>query len=391
MREIIANLLPYEWYVWLLTGFWSLIWIIIVVYKKTDTLLTNKQKEILGTHEEEENAEEADLEQWEEGILNPEADSLVQKLLQQTEIENEEEARFTDRIEELEREIENEEETQETQSNEKIERGTEEEIDPLIEEFRLAEEAKINEEEETQETQNNEITIEVDLLSIIDIEKSENEAATTSNETLMITPEIYNTNTNIETINKQKTQFETLKWEIEHLGKRGMSVEYEKKLIEATIDFPEDIYFNTLLGDYYIDTKDFKKAQTIYKKLHLQDALNDWALFKLWIINLELGDIQIAEFLLGKAKDLKPENPKYYQILAEVKYNLEKIDESIELMEKAVDLRPNKFEYMEILGKLYKETDNIKLYYKTLLKMNVIEPMNLKVKAELNKFQEWNY
>jgi len=34
-----------------------------VVYKKTDTLLTNKQKEILGTHEEEENAEEADLEQ----------------------------------------------------------------------------------------------------------------------------------------------------------------------------------------------------------------------------------------------------------------------------------------------------------------------------------------
>jgi len=54
-----------------------------------------------------------------------------------------------------------------------------------------------------------------------------------------------------------------------------MSMEYEKKLIEATIDFPEDIYFNTLLGDYYIDTKDFKKAQTIYKKLHLQDALND--------------------------------------------------------------------------------------------------------------------
>lgn len=389
MREIIANLLPYEWYVWLLTGFWSLIWIIIVVYKKTDTLLTNKQKEILGTHEEEENAEEADLEQWEEGILNPEADSLVQKLLQQTEIENEEEARFTDRIEELEREIENEEETQETQSNEKIERGTEEEIDPLIEEFRLVGETQINEDEEVQEIENNKFPTEIDLLSILDIEKSETGAA--SNETLLITPEIYNTNTNIETINKQKTQFETLKWEIEHLGKRGMSVEYEKKLIEATIDFPEDIYFNTLLGDYYIDTKDFKKAQTIYKKLHLQDALNDWALFKLGIINLELGDIQIAEFLLGKAKDLKPENPKYYQVLAEVKYNLEKIDESIELMEKAVDLRPNKFEYMEILGKLYKETDNIKLYYKTLLKMNVIEPMNLKVKAELNKFQEWNY
>jgi hypothetical protein len=120
MREIIANLLPYEWYVWLLTGFWSLIWIIIVVYKKTDTLLTNKQKEILGTStKKKKTLKKLTLNQWEEGILNPEADSLVQKLLQQTEIENEEEARFTDRIEELEREIENEEETQETQSKKK--------------------------------------------------------------------------------------------------------------------------------------------------------------------------------------------------------------------------------------------------------------------------------
>lgn len=57
-------------------------------------------------------------------------------------------------------------------------------------------------------------------------------------------------------------------------------------------------------------------------------------------------------------------------------------------MEKAVDLRPTKFEYMEILGKLYKETNNIKLYYKTLLKMNVIEPLNQKIKLELIKFQE---
>jgi hypothetical protein len=32
-----------------------------------------------------------------------------------------------------------------------------------------------------------------------------------------------------------------------------------------------------------------------------------------------------------------------------VKYNLEKIDESIELMEKVVDLRPTKFDYIEIL------------------------------------------
>jgi hypothetical protein len=57
-------------------------------------------------------------------------------------------------------------------------------------------------------------------------------------------------------------------------------------------------------------------------------------------------------------------------------------------MEKAVDLRPTKFEYIEILWKLYKETDNIQLYYKTLLKMNALEPLNQRVRWELSKFQD---
>jgi predicted Zn-dependent protease len=200
------------------------------------------------------------------------------------------------------------------------------------------------------------------------------------NKTPYITPEIYNVNTNIEVINKQKSQFELLKHEVDNLKTRSLRVEYEKKLIEATIDFPDNVYFNTLLGDHYIENNDFKKAQTIYKKLHLQDEFDDKALYKLGVINLELGDVQAAEYLLNKAKELKPENPKYYQVLAEIKYNLEKIDECIELMEKAVDLRPTKFDYIEILGKLYKETDNIQLYYKTLLKMNALEPLNQRVR-----------
>lgn len=132
---------------------------------------------------------------------------------------------------------------------------------------------------------------------------------------------------------------------------------------------------------------DIKKAQTIYKKLHFANEADDKALYKLWTINLELGDIQAAEYLIGKAKDIEPEDPRYYR-LAEVKYNLEKVDECIELMEKAVDLRPTKFEYIEILWKLYKETNNIQLYYKTLLKMNALEPLNQKVRSELGKLQD---
>lgn len=204
----------------------------------------------------------------------------------------------------------------------------------------------------------------------------------------IVSPEIYNTNTNLEQINKQKTQFEFLRNEIELYKAKWNDVEYEKKLIQATIDFPDDYYFNGALWDRYMEREDYKKAQTLFKKLHLQNENDDKILYKLGIINLELNDLNAAEFLLTKAKDLKPENPKYYQSLAEVKYSVEKIDESIELMEKAVDLRPTKFEYIEILWKLYKETDNIQLYYKTLLKMNALEPLNQRVRWELSKFQD---
>lgn len=228
-------------------------------------------------------------------------------------------------------------------------------------------------------------TSEVNLESIEETQKNTTQESI-KNE--INSPEIYNTNTNLEQINKQKTQFEFLRNEIELYKTKGNDVEYEKKLIQATIDFPDDYYFNGALWDRYMEREDYKKAQTLFKKLHLQNENDDKILYKLGIINLELNDLNTAEFLLTKAKDLKPENPKYYQSLAEVKYSIEKIDESIELMEKAVDLRPTKFEYIEILWKLYKETDNIQLYYKTLLKMNALEPLNQRVRWELSKFQD---
>ena len=376
-----------------------------MIYKKADTLLTNKHQETLVASSPQEDISEEII--TNEVTQNPEEDSLVQKLLQQTETENEEEIEFVNRVEELERDLNLEEDSEIIIEEIEIIIEKKEEKDPLIEEFRLIQESWIEISEHDNEKLNtksqdiefNEIEEDVFIWDnetdiIVEENNKQDEIIISEaiiSEAIMITPEIYNSNSNIETINKQKLQFESLISEIEHLGKRGMSIEYEKKLIEATIDFSDDVYFNTLLWDYYMENNDFKKAQTIYKKLYLQDALNDNALYKLWIINLELWDIPVAEYLLTKAKDLKPENPKYYQILAEVKYNLEKIDESVELMEKAVDLRPTKFEYMEILGKLYKETNNIKLYYKTLLKMNVIEPLNQKIKLELIKFQEWNY
>lgn len=350
MKEFIMQILSYDIYIWLISGIIialgigvSVIWYlkkIILSYlasrkqaeadsKSENIVIDIEQDHVLTTDES--------LDVW----------NIAQKLLQQIEAEVVIEDVVTNKLEEQERERYSEIEHKEVS------------VEQTAHDHSNKEEINVNESSSKPAIQQAQTSVEV-----------------------------YNTKTNLEVVNKQKTRFEVLKNEVENLKTRSQRIEYEKKLVEATIDFPDDEYFNTLLWDWYIESGDFKKAQTIYKKLHFLNEFDDKALFKLGIINLELGDVQAAEYLLNRAKDLKPENPKYYQALAEVKYNLEKIDECISLMEKAVDLRPTKFEYIEILGKLYKETNNIQLYYKTLLKMNALEPLNQKVRSELGKLQE---
>ncbi|MFA7284254.1 MAG: hypothetical protein WC004_00330 [Candidatus Absconditabacterales bacterium] len=355
MREIIAQLVPYEIYIWIVSlcliigGFaYNVLLRIIQAIKdkqksiaearaaaaiqstKKEQLITQVLEEEIVVYEEIETASDTQTD-------------IAHKMLQQIEIELSPEIQITNNLEERER-------------NEQTEN--------IINEQQVEEGSKVD-------------TIKEETKNIVEQPKKTNTT----------TVEIYNTQTNLEAVNKQKSHFEVLKHEIENLKTRGLRVDYEKKLVEATIDFPDEEYFNTLLGDWYMENRDFKKAQTIYKKIHFTNPLDDKSLYKLGVINLELGDIQAAEYLVTKAKDIKPENPKYYQTLAEIKYNLEKIDECIESMEKAVDLRPTKFEYIEILGKLYKETNNVQLYYKTLLKMNALEPLNQRVKSELQKIQ----
>ena len=72
-----------------------------MIYKKADTLLTNKHQETLVASSPQEDISEEII--TNEVTQNPEEDSLVQKLLQQTETENEEEIEFVNRVEELER------------------------------------------------------------------------------------------------------------------------------------------------------------------------------------------------------------------------------------------------------------------------------------------------
>lgn len=266
-----------------------------------------------------------------------------------------------------------------------------------IDAWTLHTETQHNEEWDTDKSSLHAVDVTEKLLQHIDIETQDQDKQTW-NDTLtqsMIEvnkddnaydPGIYKIKTNIEQVNKQSAHYEHLTSQIDNLKAKNLLIEYEKKLIEATMDFPDDILLNSMLWDRYIEQGDFKKAQTLYKKLHIKNEHDDKLLYKLSIINMELGDLQSAEFLLIKARDLKPENPKYYELLAEIYYNLERLDDSIEAMSKAVDLRPNKFEYIEILWKLYKETDNIQWYYKALLKMNALEPLNQKIKAELAHF-----
>lgn len=330
MKEFILSIMRYEIYVWIIS--WVVVFgRLLITLRNSIGSVLNRKKNNHQIETNQNHLEQRSDEPLEENSM--ESLSITEKLLQHIDAEQTEQKEIPNKIELMEKEWY----TAET----------------------------IHEDDNTNEA------------DIMEIKETKSNAT-----------DIYNIKTNHETINKQRSQFEFLKNEIELLKSRQQRVEYEKKLIQATIDFPDDYYFNSSLWDWYIESEDFRKAQTIFKKLHLQNESDDKVLYKLWTIHLELWDAQSAEYILEKAKDLKPENPKYYQALAEIKYNLEKIEESIELMEKAVDLRPTKFEYIEILWKLYKETDNIQLYYKTLLKMNALEPLNQRVRWELSKFQD---
>ena len=132
-----------------------------------------------------------------------------------------------------------------------------------------------------------------------------------------LSPEIYNINTNHESINKQKIAYEIVKHEIDTLKTRNLRVEYEKKLIEATMNFPEENEFHISLGDRYIERWEFKKAQSLFKKLHLLDENDhrntvtfqypEYRWRKLVVNIMEVDDIglkfpkQWFEFLIGLA------------------------------------------------------------------------------------------
>lgn len=189
----------------------------------------------------------------------------------------------------------------------------------------------------------------------------------------------------MEHINKKQSLYQHLLSQIENFKARWLIDEYEKKLVQAVMEFEDDVKLNYMLADYYLDNNDLKKSMSIYKKLHEINPDDDRSLYHLWLINLELGDIKSAEYLVGKAIVLKSENPRYLMSMAEIAYNLDDIMKSIDLVERAISLRPNKFDYLEIVAKLYKEAKDEWNYHKVLLKMFELDPLNIKVKNELAK------
>lgn len=239
-----------------------------------------------------------------------------------------------------------------------------------------------------QETTSDEIIIEeVEVKTIIEDWNNTTDDITseTADKEIDTTSTISNPSAQIESINKKQSLYQHLLSQIENLKARGILDEFEKKLVQATMEFPEDERMNSMLADFYFDNWDLKKSMSIYKKLYKLNDKDDRSLYHLWLINLELGDVKSAEYLLTKALELKPENPKYLMSMAEVKYNLDDFISSIDAVERAIALRPSKFDYLEILAKLYKESKDESNYHKVLLKMIELDPLNIKVKNELSK------
>lgn len=158
---------------------------------------------------------------------------------------------------------------------------------------------------------------------------------------------------------------------------------YEKKLIEWLAEFPQSIELMSLLADYYIEWKNYKKASTILKTIINQDPENHRALRQLAEIYMEEGERQNAQIMLEKAIRLQKDNPKYLYSMVDIQYNSGNIDDALFLMEKILKLRPINSEYLIATAMLYEEKWEIQIAKKYYFEVLEHEPDNRTAKIKL--------
>lgn len=186
---------------------------------------------------------------------------------------------------------------------------------------------------------------------------------------------------------KFEKHIKKIRYDADILKKRNDILWYEKKLVEGLTMLPSDTDFQRKLADLYFHQGKFKKAQSLLKKIIIENPEDHNALWQLGEITSEDASGEEAFAYLQKAYTLCSDNPKYSYTLAQWYYDHDDLESAIPLMEKITKLRPNNIDYLVSLSHMQLKTGDRDGARHSILRALEIEPLNNTLKNYLKALQ----
>jgi tetratricopeptide (TPR) repeat protein len=182
---------------------------------------------------------------------------------------------------------------------------------------------------------------------------------------------------------KFEKHIQKIRYEVGILKQRNDILWYEKKLVEWITLLPNDIDFQKQLADLYFQQWKYKKAQSLLKKILVDNSDDHYALWQVGEIATVEGNNEDAYLYLQQAYATCEDNPKYCFSLAQWYYDHDALDQALPLMEKMVKLRPKNIDYLVSLSHVQHKMGMLDQAKQSLLRALELDPMNVTLKNYL--------
>lgn len=164
--------------------------------------------------------------------------------------------------------------------------------------------------------------------------------------------------------------------EAEDLKNSGDLKSAEEKCIEVIGLDQKNIEAYHLLGDLYLEMKDYEHAKEIFSFLIKFNAQDDKAYEGLGRIASSLGDLDEAKSELLKSININSKIATYHSSLAKIYEAMDKTQEAIKAYQDALMLEPNNPKHLSGLLALSISAKNKSLAIRTFDKLKKVNPEN---------------
>lgn len=186
---------------------------------------------------------------------------------------------------------------------------------------------------------------------------------------------------------KFEKHIQKIRYDATILKQRNDILWYEKKLVEWLTMLPNDTQFQKDLADLYFHQGKYKKAQSLLKKIVIENPEDHNALWQMGEIAIEDGQSDEAFAYLQQAYNQAKDNPKYCYSLAQRYYDQGDLEAALPLMERIVKLRPNSIDYLVSLSHMQHKLWDREGAKQSILKALELDPLDVKLKQYLKALQ----